>query len=669
MNQPHVLSRDIPLIPGSSALLVVDMQNFCCRNDHEHQSEYYRSTLLSVENKLCAMQRVCRENNIEVMFTVIENMTKDGRDRGLDYKISGFNVPKGSFEAEVISTLSPIGDEMVFSKTSSSCFISTNIDYVLRSMGIKQLIVCGGLTDQCISSTVRDACDLGYLVTVPTDCCISKSPDLHTSSLTAISGYCRLVTSDILASELAKVSTGMCPTEKPPSSANPAPPTHEMDQGPIIRTHRIAWVDSAGIIRCRGVTAEAFTAVRVQGLGLTMASMAMLGHVDAVANGTGLGVVGEVRLVPDECTYRLPWMPSHSLSFGSLYFPLRVPWCHCPRAILRKALQRARIECDELEIYIGFEIEVLLLRKGTLDPIDSSNYCSARCFDANASLVDDMVAALQALGIVIEQFHCESANGQYELVLQYRQAEVMVDQLYLARMAITAIADRHGVDASFLPKSRSSQAGNGQHMHMSMWRKGQNIFTVNGAHDPVKEGIADEYSPPTEAAAFIAGVLHHLPALMAVTMPSPNSFRRVQPSCWSGAFQCWGVDNREAPLRVCSAPQGPPNNFEVKCFDATANAYIGVAAVIIAGVDGMKRKLKLPKPVQVDPALLDVSVRPPPLPTHTSIAIASLRANEVLLQGLGREVLTCLAAVREGEERALGGMSLEDEVEMMMLKY
>jgi ureidoacrylate peracid hydrolase len=136
------------------------------------------------------------------MYTVIESLTKDGRDRSLDYKITGFNVPKGSWNAKVLNKISPHGDEIIFSKTSSSVFISTNIHYILGNLGVDYLIMSGLLTDQCISSAVRDACDLGYLVTLITDACATYTKDRHHASISHIKGYCRLRTTDELLYEL-----------------------------------------------------------------------------------------------------------------------------------------------------------------------------------------------------------------------------------------------------------------------------------------------------------------------------------------------------------------------------------------------------------------------------------------------------------------------------------
>ena len=127
---------------------------------------------------------------------------RDGRDRSLDYKITGFNVPKGSWDGKVIEQIAPINDEIVLPKSSSSVFISTHIDYILRNLGVKQIVLSGLLTDQCVESAIRDACDLGYLVTQITDACLTMSESRHEQSLSAIKGYCRQITTAQLIEEL-----------------------------------------------------------------------------------------------------------------------------------------------------------------------------------------------------------------------------------------------------------------------------------------------------------------------------------------------------------------------------------------------------------------------------------------------------------------------------------
>jgi ureidoacrylate peracid hydrolase len=207
------LTRDIPLIPEQSALLFIDVQNFSAhRNGAEFDGltdaqfdEKHRWLFEQLEIVIPNMQRlqaVFRRAAIEVMYTTIESLTLDGRDRSLDYKITGFNVAKGSWDGKVIDQIAPVGDEIVLPKSSSSVFVSTHIDYVLRNLGVRQLVISGMLTDQCVESAIRDACDLGYLVTQVTDACTTETQARHDNSLSTIKGYCRQVTTDELVQEL-----------------------------------------------------------------------------------------------------------------------------------------------------------------------------------------------------------------------------------------------------------------------------------------------------------------------------------------------------------------------------------------------------------------------------------------------------------------------------------
>jgi ureidoacrylate peracid hydrolase len=148
------------------------------------------------------LQVAARKSGVEVMYAVIENLTLDGRDRSLDYKISGINVAKGSWDAQVHDAIAPGEDEIVLRKNSSSVFVSTNIDYLLRSLGKRQVILCGVVTDQCVESAVRDACDLGYLVTLVPDACATQTAERQEASVRAIKGYCRQRSADALCAEL-----------------------------------------------------------------------------------------------------------------------------------------------------------------------------------------------------------------------------------------------------------------------------------------------------------------------------------------------------------------------------------------------------------------------------------------------------------------------------------
>lgn len=208
------LTRNVPLDPDVSALLFVDVQNFAAHRQggefkdlsepvfEERYGWFFKELEGRVIPNMVRLQAACRGADVEVMYTTIESLTKDGRDRSLDYKITGFNVPRGSWDGRVIDPLRPGEDEIHFPKSSSSVFISTHIDYVLRNLGVRQLVVSGLITDQCVESAIRDACDLGYLVTQVTDACLTYSAERHEHSLRTIRGYCRQVTTDELIREL-----------------------------------------------------------------------------------------------------------------------------------------------------------------------------------------------------------------------------------------------------------------------------------------------------------------------------------------------------------------------------------------------------------------------------------------------------------------------------------
>jgi len=208
------LTREVPLIPAQSALLFIDVQNFSARRDggefkdltpealDETYGWFFDQFEAETLPNMQSLQAACRQAGIEVLYTTIESLTLDGRDRSLDYKITGFNVPKGSWDGKVLDAIAPGEDEIVFPKSSSSVFVSTHIDYVLRNLGVRQLVIAGLVTDQCVESAIRDACDLGYLVTQVTDACLTYSQARHDNSLTTIKGYCRQVSTAALIAEL-----------------------------------------------------------------------------------------------------------------------------------------------------------------------------------------------------------------------------------------------------------------------------------------------------------------------------------------------------------------------------------------------------------------------------------------------------------------------------------
>ena len=213
----ETFTRDVAIDPAHAALIFIDVQNYATEREAvdfkaltESESakyDYYFQRLAHVAlPNMQAVQKAARAVKVEVIYAVIENLTADGRDRGLDYKISGINVAKGSWEARVSDAVAPGDDEIILKKNSSSVFISTNIDYLLRSLGVRQVILCGLLTDQCVESAVRDACDLGYLVTLVPDACATYTAERQEASVRAIKGYCRQMSTQALVAELAALA-------------------------------------------------------------------------------------------------------------------------------------------------------------------------------------------------------------------------------------------------------------------------------------------------------------------------------------------------------------------------------------------------------------------------------------------------------------------------------
>jgi nicotinamidase-related amidase len=189
------LSRDRAIDPARTALLVVDVQNATFNAAQEQiRPEFFAAARDTVIPNIERLIAACRRAGVEVIYTVMENFTRDGRDRSLDYKLSDFFIAKGSWEAQVIDAVRPGDDEIVLPKTSSSLFNSTNLDYLLRNIGIEDLVVTGFLTDQCIDHTVKDGADSGYYVTCLSDGCMANTHERHEAALACFRGYCRMVT-------------------------------------------------------------------------------------------------------------------------------------------------------------------------------------------------------------------------------------------------------------------------------------------------------------------------------------------------------------------------------------------------------------------------------------------------------------------------------------------
>ena len=204
--------RQRAIEPERAAVLVIDLQKGeynpeKIRGNPENAYLYERIRDVVIPNgqRLIA---ACRKAGLEIIYTTIECLTRDGRDRSLDYKVSGIFVARGSWQGEVIDELRPEEDDIVIPKTSSSVFNSTNCEYVLRNLGIEYLVVMGILTDQCVESAVRDGCDRGFLMTLVDDACATHSEQRHREAVHGFRGYCRVRTTGELLEELDAVGRG-----------------------------------------------------------------------------------------------------------------------------------------------------------------------------------------------------------------------------------------------------------------------------------------------------------------------------------------------------------------------------------------------------------------------------------------------------------------------------
>jgi biuret amidohydrolase len=204
--------RETDFSSRDTAVLFVDMQKIFCTpgtdpGHPEFDADHYyhrrlREVVIPNQSRILA---AARARNVQVMHTIIEALTADGRDVSLDHRLSNLIVPKGHPLAGPIEELSPIANEIILPKTSSGVFNSTNIDYVLRNLGVTRLIVAGVVTDQCVDMAVRDAADRGYLVSVPGDACGTYTQARHDGALRAYGGYCWVTDTDTIVARINAV--------------------------------------------------------------------------------------------------------------------------------------------------------------------------------------------------------------------------------------------------------------------------------------------------------------------------------------------------------------------------------------------------------------------------------------------------------------------------------
>ena len=427
---------------------------------------------------------------------------------------------------------------------------------------------------------------------------------------------------------------------------------------------RFLYADHGGIIRGKAASAEVLPARMVTGIGHTVAMMAMsmLDHLQPVA---GLGPVGEVRIMPDPATFvTLPYAPGAAAMVADLVQPDGEPWDACARTYLKQAI--AKLARHGYAAAAAFEPEFTLGRREAspdggpdrLVPVDDSLCYSATGFHQAHDYAVELQRALQAQGMRVENYYPELGHGQQEMSVRHAGALNAADNHVLYRETVRGIAFRRGMWASLAPKPIADQAGNGCHLHLSLREMGPD----GQPGEPVFYDATDRYRLSETGYHFIGGLLAHLPGLVALTCGSVNSYRRLAPQMWSSAYTVYGMDNREAAVRICSPMRDDPAgsvNLELKPADSSGNPYLALGACIYAGLDGIRRKLDPGEAVNVDPATMTDAERAAAganrLPASLAEALDALQADDLLMESLGDLRRRAYLAVKRSEVAAFDG--------------
>jgi glutamine synthetase len=435
-----------------------------------------------------------------------------------------------------------------------------------------------------------------------------------------------------------------------------------------VRLVRFLYCDNGGTIRGKATALSGLGGRLVDGIGLTVAMMAM-NSLDQLQPVEGMGPVGEIRLIPDPASFAvLPYAPHSAALSCDMITGDRRPWEACPRSFLKRMRERAAAQGWELSA--SFEAEFSLAHReedGRYVPFDQTLCFSSIAMTQAAPFAGALVAALESQDIAVEQYYPELGHGQHEISIRHAEALRAADNHVKLRETIRGVAFEYGLFASLAAKPFPDQAGNGAHIHFSLWdAAGHNVFYGQAAPD----GLS------AVGRQFMAGVLDHLPALVALTCPSFNSYRRLQPQSWSSAYAVWGHDNREAAVRVASpfwSDVEGSTNLELKAADSSCNPYIALGGLLAAGLDGVARQLDPGDPTEVDPAGLPDAERAARgirrLPAALDAALDNLEADATLMAALGDLLGRSYLAVRRSEAKAYAEMDEQAQFRGHFYKY
>ncbi len=339
----------------------------------------------------------------------------------------------------------------------------------------------------------------------------------------------------------------------------------------------------------------------------------------------------DLHLAPDVSTiFRVPYDGRRAAAYCDIYQrgegPQGAPVAADPRGRLKAVLTECLTPQQRVEIKP--ELEFFLLRGEA--PADGGGYLDIYPNDELAERLNEIFFSLQQMGIPLERVHHECAPGQVEVEVDYAPVVSQADRLVSAKVAIRALAHRAGLRANFMPKPMAGIAGSGMHIHFRLLQGNRNLLGAEGGR------LSDT------GRHFVAGLLRHAPALTAVCNPSVNSYKRLVPGHEAPVYICWGYRNRSALVRVPLATSPEKVAVELRSPDATANFYFAIAAILAAGMEGVRRQLEPPdeRPENVyqltAAQLRRLGVKP--LPATLGEALAALERDPVVLEALGAEV-------------------------------
>jgi len=412
-----------------------------------------------------------------------------------------------------------------------------------------------------------------------------------------------------------------------------------------LRKHEIdaialTYVDNAGIVRVKAIPVERLDSALRNGVGMSPVFDAFLFNDAITQSRYSGGPMGDLRLFLDlDSLAPIPAMPGWAFGAVDRFDQLLAPHPNCSRGFLRRQL--ARLAEREIMVKMGFEIE-WVISKGSdqhfVPATDGSAYGLARIVDV-ADYSRALLLNLRNADLLVEQFHPEYAPGQFEVSLPATAPLAAVDRLILAKTIIRATGRTFGLTTSFAPVVEVDGVGNGGHVHLSATK----------ANLPIFGGGTGPGNLTPAGAAAVATLLDWLPGLLAIGAPSPESYLRLVPSHWAGAFQCWGIENREAALRLVAESKlvnASNANLEVKCFDQSANPYLVTGALLAGLATSLDGGPPLPDPVGSDPVGLPNAIR---LPQSLDESLAKLWTLKPLLDAMGPEFTEAFTAVRKAE--------------------